>query len=190
LGRYPTSVRVFHDPILFLAGLSSVSVNIEPLGADVEHVLQPAKVMAHSRGSIKPELFVVHPGSVASRMNNRKCKTRGGSSSPPVKRKLASGSSKSRSTRTKTSTSKDDVPFLTVSDDEQGLSDFPELKDATACHLKISAITPPAWKNHLDNQMDVELLDLYDRCYARQVVIDNAVNRRSRELLEVIEKLR
>ncbi|GJV21665.1 hypothetical protein Tco_1370685 [Tanacetum coccineum] len=31
--------------------------------------------------------------------------------------------------------------------------------------------------------MDVELLDLHDRCYARQVVVDNAVNRRSHELL-------
>ncbi|GJU47363.1 hypothetical protein Tco_1204629 [Tanacetum coccineum] len=38
--------------------------------------------------------------------------------------------------------------------------------------------------------MDVELLDLHDRCYARQAVVDNAVNRRSRELLQVIEKLR
>nr|GEU98189.1 hypothetical protein [Tanacetum cinerariifolium] len=33
-------------------------------------------------------------------------------------------------------------------------------------------------------------MDLYDRCYARQAVVDNAVNRRSRELLQVIEKLR
>ncbi|GKF75061.1 hypothetical protein Tco_0224505, partial [Tanacetum coccineum] len=70
------------------------------------------------------------------------------------------------------------------------LSNVPGLKDVTACHLKISAITPPAWKNHLDNHMDVELLDLHDRCYARQAVVDNVVNRRSRELLEVIEKLR
>nr|GFC58626.1 hypothetical protein [Tanacetum cinerariifolium] len=38
--------------------------------------------------------------------------------------------------------------------------------------------------------MDVELLDLHDRCYARQVVVDNDVNMRSRELLEVIKKLR
>ncbi|GJV47583.1 hypothetical protein Tco_1437795 [Tanacetum coccineum] len=38
--------------------------------------------------------------------------------------------------------------------------------------------------------MDVELLDLHDRYYARQVVVDNAVNRRSRELLQVIKKLR
>ncbi|GJX28978.1 hypothetical protein Tco_0237057 [Tanacetum coccineum] len=38
--------------------------------------------------------------------------------------------------------------------------------------------------------MDVELLDLYDHCYARQAIVDNAVNRRSRELLQVIEKLK
>ncbi|GKF49303.1 hypothetical protein Tco_0142554, partial [Tanacetum coccineum] len=40
------------------------------------------------------------------------------------------------------------------------------------------------------NHPDVDLLDLHDRCYARQVVVDNAVNRRSRELLKVIKKLR
>ncbi|GJX11311.1 hypothetical protein Tco_0201170 [Tanacetum coccineum] len=38
--------------------------------------------------------------------------------------------------------------------------------------------------------MDVELLDLHDRYYARQAVVDNVVNRRSRELLQVIKKLR
>ncbi|GKC15770.1 hypothetical protein Tco_1012552 [Tanacetum coccineum] len=65
-----------------------------------------------------------------------------------------------------------------------------KLKDATACHLKISAITPLTWKNHLDNHIDVELLDLHDHCYARQAVVNNAVNRRSRELLQVIKKLR
>nr|GEY22254.1 hypothetical protein [Tanacetum cinerariifolium] len=112
------------------------------------------------RGSLKPELFVVHPGSVASRIKDRKCKTRGGSSRPPVKRKLAC------------------------------LLNVLELKDATACNLKISVITHPAWKNHLDDYIDLELLDLHDCCYARQAVIDNAVNRRSRELLQVIEKLR
>ncbi|GKG38837.1 hypothetical protein Tco_0460549 [Tanacetum coccineum] len=47
----------------------------------------------------------------AARIKDRKCKTRGGSSRPPVKRKLASRSSNSRPTRAKTTTSKDDVPF-------------------------------------------------------------------------------
>ncbi|GKF98384.1 hypothetical protein Tco_0297167, partial [Tanacetum coccineum] len=72
----------------------------------------------------------------------------------------------------------------------EGLPDVLELKDVTACHLKISAITPPAWKNHLDNHIEVDLSDLYDRYYARQAVVDNTVNRRSRELFQVIKKLR
>ncbi|GJY48193.1 hypothetical protein Tco_0438149 [Tanacetum coccineum] len=82
---------------------------------------------------------------------------------PPVKRKLASGSSSSHAVGAKTCASKDDAPILSISDDDEGLPDCFELKDANACHLKISAITPPAWKGHLDNQMDLELLDLHDR---------------------------
>ncbi|GJS51893.1 hypothetical protein Tco_0625255 [Tanacetum coccineum] len=126
------------------------SVNIEPLRSNEEPVLQPAEVIADSGGSPKPELFVLHPGSVAARIKDRKCKIKGGSSRTPMERKLAYGSLNSRA---KTSTSKDDVPFLIVSDYDEGLFDVPELKDATA-------------------------------------VVDNDVNRRSRELLEVIEKLR
>ncbi|GJT59608.1 hypothetical protein Tco_1003141 [Tanacetum coccineum] len=186
LGRYPTSVRVFPDPILFLAGLKpsweygqqrpaimagkmafrnfiyteddedlsflpkepspgfdtgspSVSVNTEPLKADEELVIQSAEVTIDSRESLKPELLVVHPGSVAARIKDRKYKTRGGSSRPPVKRKIDPGSSTSRA---KTSSSKDDVPYLIVSDDDEGLPDVLKLKDATACNLKIPAITP------------------------------------------------
>ncbi|GKC92006.1 hypothetical protein Tco_1157448 [Tanacetum coccineum] len=153
----------------FGTGSPSVSVNIEPIMTDEEPVLQPAEAMADSGGSPKHELFVVHPGSVVAHMKNRKCKTRGRSSRPHVKRKLAPGSSTDYATRAKTSASKDDVSFLTISDEDEGLSDVPELKDATACHLKISSITPLAWKNHLDNHLDLEL---------------------SCELLEVIEKLR
>ncbi|GJX72246.1 hypothetical protein Tco_0309417 [Tanacetum coccineum] len=239
LGRYPTSVRVFDDPILFLAGLKpswefgqqrpaiivggkemafrnfiyteddddlaflpkepslgfgtgspSASVNTE-LPKDVEEPeVQPAEITADSGESLKAGVFIVHPGSVAARIKERKCKTRGGSSRPPVKRKLASGSSSSHVVRAKTSASKDDAPILSISDDDEGLPDCFELKDANACHLKISAITPPAWKGHLDNQMDLELLDLHDRCYARQAVVDNAVNKRAREFLQVIEKMR
>ncbi|GJS17713.1 hypothetical protein Tco_0412185 [Tanacetum coccineum] len=144
----------------FGIGSPSASVNTEP-PKDVE----------------KPEVQPV------------KCKTRGGSSRPPVKRKLASGSLSSRVVRAKTSASKDDALFLSISDDDEGLPDCFELTDANACHLKISAITLPAWKGHLDNQIDLELLDLHDRCYARQAVVDNAVNRRAREFLQVIVKM-
>ncbi|GJR12003.1 hypothetical protein Tco_0794655 [Tanacetum coccineum] len=183
LGRYPTSVRIFHDPILFLAGLKSlwehgqqcpailvggkemafrnfiyteddedlsflpkepsssldtgspsILVNTETLKPDKELVNQPAEITADSGESPKPKLFVVHPGSVAARIKDRKCKTRGVSSRPPAKRKLAPGSLTSH---TKTSSSKEDVPFLTV-----------------------------------------------------LAVVDNAINRRSNELLQVIQKMR
>ncbi|GKA02919.1 hypothetical protein Tco_0675700 [Tanacetum coccineum] len=116
-----------------------------------------------SRESLKAGVFVVHPRSVAARIKKRKCKTRGGSSRPLVKRKLASMSSSSRVVHAKKSASKDDDPILSISDDDEGLHDCFELKDANACHLKISTITPPAWKGHLDNQIDLELLDLHDR---------------------------
>ncbi|GKB54221.1 hypothetical protein Tco_0904974 [Tanacetum coccineum] len=65
-----------------------------------------------------------------------------------------------------------------------------ELRNANACHLKTSNITPLVWKSHLDNQMNVELLDLHDRCYVRQTVMDNAVNRRALELLKVVEQMK
>ncbi|GJY09596.1 hypothetical protein Tco_0377781 [Tanacetum coccineum] len=146
----------------------SVSVNIEPIRADEEPILQPAEVTTDSGWILKTELFVVHPRSVADRIKDRKCKTTGGSSRPPMKRKLSFESSNPHATCAKTSTSKDDVPFLTVSDDDKGklpsfeffsiifvalevhpvfalflgLSNIPELKDATAHHLKISTITP------------------------------------------------
>ncbi|GJU64387.1 hypothetical protein Tco_1246222 [Tanacetum coccineum] len=126
-----------------ITGSPSISGNKEPLKANEEPDIQPVEVTVDFGGIPKPELFVVHPGSVAARIKDRKC-----------------------------------------------LSYVLELKDANACHLKISTITHPAWKNHLDNHIDLELLDLYDRCYSKQAVVDNAVNRRSRELLQVIKKLR
>ncbi|GKC76945.1 hypothetical protein Tco_1127719, partial [Tanacetum coccineum] len=107
--------------------------------------------------------------------------------------------------------SKDDAPILSIFDNDEGkflvhlvlsegidllihplsslyvllgLFDCFELKDANDCHLKISAITLPAWKGHLDNQMDLELLDLHDRYYARQAMVDNAVNKRAPAMAE------
>ncbi|GJW45177.1 hypothetical protein Tco_0073976 [Tanacetum coccineum] len=230
LSRYPTSVRVFRDPILFLAsdvllcsvpdrvefraslkpsweygqqqpaiivggnemafrnfiyaeneedlsflpnerslgfgiGSPSASVNTKPPNVDAEPTLKLAEDTADYGGSPKPEVFVVHPGSVAARIKDKR-------------------SSSSRATRANTSSSKVDPPFLTVYNDDEGFPNVFELKDANACQLKISAITPPAWKNYLDNHLDVELLDLHDRCYARQAIVDNVVNRRSQELLQ------
>nr|GEX65906.1 hypothetical protein [Tanacetum cinerariifolium] len=41
-----------------------------------------------------------------------------------------------------------------------------------------------------DDGEDVELLDLHDRFYAKQAVMDNAVNRRAQELLKVVEQIK
>nr|GEU80406.1 hypothetical protein [Tanacetum cinerariifolium] len=83
-----------------------------------------------------------------------------------------------------------DTPMPSIFNNDEGLEDCLEFKDVTSCHLKISAITPLGWKGVLDNHLDVDLLDLHDCCYARQATVYNVVNRRSRKLLEVIEKLR
>ncbi|GKG04208.1 hypothetical protein Tco_0314595, partial [Tanacetum coccineum] len=56
--------------------------------------------------------------------------------------------------------------------------------------LNISNITPPAWRGHLDNQLDAELLDLHNHYYTKQAVMDNAVKRRDQELLKVVEQIR
>ncbi|GKB55697.1 hypothetical protein Tco_0911883 [Tanacetum coccineum] len=185
----------------FNTGSPYVSISIEPLRTDKEPVIEPAtepttepvnermNTIADSRGSPKGDTFVIHAGSVAARIRERKCKTREGSLRPLVKRKLASSSSTSCTVHGKVSVMKDDTHVLSISDDE-GLDDCLKLKDDTDCHLKIFAITPPSWKGFLDNQLDVDLLDLHDHCYARQAIVDNAVNRRSRELLKVIEKMR
>ncbi|GJW80433.1 hypothetical protein Tco_0144408 [Tanacetum coccineum] len=173
----------------FGTGSPSTSVNTELLKDVEEPKVQPAELTADSWESPKAGVFIVHPRSVASRIKERKCKTRGGSSRPPIKRKLASRSSSSCVVHTKTFASKDDAPIPSIYDDDEGLPDCFELKDANAYHLKIFAITPLAWKGHLDNQIDLELLDLHDRCYARQAMMDNAVNKRVGEFLQVIKKI-
>ncbi|GJZ83569.1 hypothetical protein Tco_0648742 [Tanacetum coccineum] len=219
----PFSIHVFPDPILFLDGLQSSWEN----GQQRPAILVCGKEMAFRNfvyvEDEKDLSFLPKEPSLAFGTSSLSIigsvKTRGGSSRPLVKRRLALGSLTSRATRAKTYASKDDISFLSISNEDEGklpsfefvsivfaalgadrlfafllcfvgLSNVRELKDATTSHLNISAITPPAWKNHLDNHMDLELLDLHDRYYARQAFIDNAVNRRSRELLEVIEKLR
>ncbi|GKF39560.1 hypothetical protein Tco_0119621, partial [Tanacetum coccineum] len=60
------------------------------------------------------------PKSIVARIQERKCKTRGDSSRPLVKRKLASGSSSSSVVRAKTSASEDDAPILSIFDDDEG----------------------------------------------------------------------
>ncbi|GJQ91864.1 hypothetical protein Tco_0003003 [Tanacetum coccineum] len=188
LGRYPTSIRVFPDLILFLAGLKSlweygqqrpviiigrkemvfrnfmypktdddlsflpkepslefgtgslsVSINTEPPVAKTEPTAQLVENIADLEDSLHPEHLMIHPGSVEARIRERKFRTRGGSLKRPVKHKLVQGASTSRSTHAMAATSRS-----TILDDGEGLPDCLELENANACHLKVSAITPPA----------------------------------------------
>nr|GEU54980.1 hypothetical protein [Tanacetum cinerariifolium] len=114
--------------------------------------------IADSGGSLAHQKNLVrHVSSVAGKIKDRKYRKRE-YSKPPVKCKIF-----------------------------QGLPDILELQDAKSYHLKISNIIPSSWRRYLDNQLDAKLLDLYDRCYTRQAVVDNAINRISWELLKVKE---
>ncbi|GJY00244.1 hypothetical protein Tco_0357262 [Tanacetum coccineum] len=174
----------------FGTGSPSVSINTKPPVTVAEPTEQLVENTTDSRDSPRREKLVIHSGSVAGRIKDRKSRTRGGSSKPLVKHRLVQDDSSSRATRQKTASLKDDSPILTISDINEGLSDVLELQDSNACHLKISNITPLACKSHLDNQLDVKLLDLHDRCYVRRAVVDNVVNRRARELLKVVEQIK
>nr|GFA56896.1 hypothetical protein [Tanacetum cinerariifolium] len=116
----------------FGIGLPSASVNTKPAKVVEELEVQPVEVTADSGESPKAVVFVVHPGSVAARVKERKCKTRGCSLRPHIQRKLASGPSSSRAMRAKTFASQDDASFLSISDNDEGLPDCFELKDANA----------------------------------------------------------
>ncbi|GKA49109.1 hypothetical protein Tco_0742067 [Tanacetum coccineum] len=180
LDRYPTGVRMFDDPILFLAGLKpswefgqkrlmtfrnfiyteddddlaflpkepssgfgtsspSASVNTK-LPKDVEEPqVQPAEITVDSGESLKVGVFVVHLRSVAALIKERKCKTRRGSSRPPVKRKLAS-------------------------------------RSLSSCVVRVKP-------------MLLRMMLLFFPYLMMRVVVDNAVNRRAREFLQVIKKM-
>ncbi|GKB30738.1 hypothetical protein Tco_0870139, partial [Tanacetum coccineum] len=186
LGRYP--IKIAFRNFIYAENEEDLSFLHKDPSPGFEPTLKLAKDTADFGGSPKPKVFVVNHGSVATRIKDKRCKTRGGSSKPPVKRKLALGSSSSCATRAKISSSKDDLPFLTVFDDDEVLPDVFELKDVNACHLKIFAITPPAWKDYLDKHLDVKLLDLHDIYYAKQAVVDNVERERARE--EECEEIR
>ncbi|GJT68977.1 hypothetical protein Tco_1028263 [Tanacetum coccineum] len=157
LGRYPMSVRVFPNPILFLAGPKSSWEH----GQQHPVILVGGKEMAFRNFNYteddddlaflpkepSPDFSI---GSPSVSVNTEPLKANKEPDIHPVEVTVDSGESPK-------------PELFIVSDDDDGLPDVLELKDSIAFHLKISAITLPAWKNHLDNHMDLELLDLHNR---------------------------
>ncbi|GJV45859.1 ribonuclease H-like domain-containing protein [Tanacetum coccineum] len=119
----------------FNTGSLSVSINTNPVRTDEEHAVEPATELVNERvgttadsgGGPKGNTFVVHAGSVAALIRERKFKTRGGSLRPLVKRNLASGSSTSCIVRAKASVMKDDTPVLSIFDDDDEVLPWEEL---------------------------------------------------------------
>ncbi|GKF10299.1 hypothetical protein Tco_0048225, partial [Tanacetum coccineum] len=106
---------------------------------------------------VRQEKLVIHLGSVAARIKDRKCMTIGG-----LQSHLSSAGW-----------------FKVLL--------LPELLTRKLSPRKMTLPFSPfsmmMKRGHLDNQLDVELLNLNDRCHARQEVMDNAVNCSARELM-------
>nr|GEV20621.1 hypothetical protein [Tanacetum cinerariifolium] len=137
---------------------------LETKPLDAMNVEQSFENTVDSRGSrVREGMLVIGIGSVTWRMKEKK-----------------------RSSPTKAESSL----FLAISDNKGGLPEAPELQTATDYHMMISNVTLLAWIGHIVNQLDVELLDLHDRCYARQSVVDNVINQRAREFMKVVDKMK
>ncbi|GJV22522.1 hypothetical protein Tco_1371542 [Tanacetum coccineum] len=140
---YPKVFMLFNDPHSFLGWHQFFVGNMAKMAFRNFVYAEDEEDLSFLPKEPPPGFGTGSPSVVATRMKNRKCKTRGGSSRPPVKR----------------------------------YSGFPR---------KFTL----SWKNHWIIIWTLELLDLHDRYYAQKSVVDNVVNMRSHELLEVIEKLR
>ncbi|GKE17551.1 hypothetical protein Tco_1425128 [Tanacetum coccineum] len=80
---------------------------------------------------------------------------------------------------------------LTISDDDsEGFLKAFKLKTPHDYYILLSNITLSSWRGHLDNMAVDELLDFHDRCYARQVVLDNVMNQRTRKLLKTGDQVK
>ena len=71
-----------------------------------------------------------------------------------------------------------------------GLPNTKELLNALAFHQLVEKITPPSWRGALDNMSMEDLCDLHDKSYTRQVVLDNHMNDRTRDLVRTLQRAR
>nr|GEU95945.1 hypothetical protein [Tanacetum cinerariifolium] len=92
----------------FGTGYPSVLINTKPPIAKVGPTGPLLENIADLGDSLHSEKLMIHPGSVTARIRERKCRTREGSSKPPVKHKLVQGAnSSSISTQAKAAALKD-----------------------------------------------------------------------------------
>ncbi|GJW89553.1 hypothetical protein Tco_0167106 [Tanacetum coccineum] len=76
-------------------------------------------------------------------------------------------------------------------DSDANIHEFPsakELKDSADCHWVVAHVTPPSWKEHLRQISIKQLYDIHDQVYMHQVVLNNVLNNRTRELIYALHK--
>ncbi|GJU86882.1 hypothetical protein Tco_1294428 [Tanacetum coccineum] len=210
LARHPANVQTIPDPILCLVGLKSYW----------EHSLQqPTIFVGRKEMAYMNFMFAVDDeemsfllrepsygfvsGSPSAPINNEPSllevepldnanldqlvENTADSEGSPICEKMiivASGSVSERMKNQRCRTKGSAKPLV------KRLFDALDLNTVVDCHLMISIITPLAWRDHLDNQPEEDLFDLHDHCYARQAMVDNAINRRARGLLKIVEQLK
>ncbi|GJS43334.1 hypothetical protein Tco_0568377 [Tanacetum coccineum] len=57
-------------------------------------------------------------------------------------------------------------------------------------HLVVTHVTPPSWKHHLKEISLETICDIHDKAYMRRVILDNVMNRRTRELMSTLLEAR
>ncbi|GJY84155.1 hypothetical protein Tco_0497531 [Tanacetum coccineum] len=196
LGRHPINVRTFPDPILFLAGLKP----------SWEHGQQRPVIFVYGKEmAFRNFMFAKDDGDLSFLPREPSSGFGTGSSllinnEPPLLEAEPLDSANSEQLVENTANSegspaREEMLLIGTGSvawrmkDRKCLPDTPELQTTIDFHLMISNVIPPFWRVHLDNHLDVELHDFHDHCYAKQGVVDNAVNRRARELLSVIEQM-
>ncbi|GJW21396.1 hypothetical protein Tco_0032018 [Tanacetum coccineum] len=183
LGRYPTSVRVFLDPII-VGGkeMSFRNFMYANTNEDLSFLLKEPSLEV---GTGSPSASInTEPPIVVAKTTEQLVENTTDSGGLSSSRKACNSYGKCgwEDQGKKVLPPKLTLPFVAIFNDDE----------AARCHclsLKHTVIAHPAWKGHLDNQLDLELFDLHDCCYAMQAIVDNSVNRRSRELLKVVEQI-
>ncbi|GJZ91718.1 hypothetical protein Tco_0663783 [Tanacetum coccineum] len=181
----------------------SVSVNKETLATYVE----PLNVVAHSQfaenmadsddTSLEKDEVILIDRSVAKKVKNRKVSA---SSKVAGKRnrlliRLRGGRRAKKTHKVLPQASKaagEPSDPLDV-DSDPDIHEFPsakELKDSTYFSWVVAHVTPPSWKHHLKETSLDKLCDIHDKAYMWKVVLDNVMNRTTRELMSTLSEAR
>nr|GEW04942.1 hypothetical protein [Tanacetum cinerariifolium] len=154
----------------------------QPKGCIDDNQCSPSSKFVNNEASVIDvnPLTSVHPSNFVEDVADSNDASTGDNKNPLV-RKIAAQPSKVAS-----------EAFDSIDDDsDHDIHEFlsaKEVKDSADCHWVVAHVTPPSWKKHLHQISIKQLCDIYDRAYMHQVVLDNMLNSRTRELISALYK--